>query len=188
MPPRCRAELADVDLAASGDRIAFNRIVASTGPHAERFARTLGTSSDLDDVLQESFVAAWNGLSSLSERERFCAWLFTIIRRTATRLRARHRKPVPDTETLLELGLAAGWGTENVEQVVASHERHETLLRVLSTLSDDDREIITLRDIHGLSTAETAAELEIEPGAAKVRLHRARLRLMASMRAEVADG
>jgi RNA polymerase sigma-70 factor (ECF subfamily) len=62
-------------------------------------------------------------------------------------------------------------------------ERNEILHHALRTLSSDDQEVLVLRDIEGLTSAEAAQILEINERALKSRLHRARLRLAVALRA-----
>ncbi len=81
---------------------------------------------------------------------------------------------------LEELGLQAGWGCPPwTNSFVESLERRDTLEKALGRLSADEREILVLRELEGLSGDETAAVLELSLPAMKSRLHRARLRLAA---------
>lgn len=124
-------------------------------------------------------------------------WLFGIARRQAARTwRRRVGEPrellplgLPDAgeghgADLLELGLRAGWGeAEDPEALLSLHEREAQLRRAMDALGAADREVIVLRDLEGLSGPEVAALLGIGLPALKTRLHRARLRLLAQLRA-----
>lgn len=86
---------------------------------------------------------------------------------------------------LVELGVAAGWGeTRDPEALVSAMEDHLRLHQALDSLHPGDREVITLRDLEGLSGPEAAQVLEIPLSNLKTRLHRARLRLLARLREE----
>ena len=77
-----------------------------------------------------------------------------------------------------ELGLQAGWGCPPwTDSFIESLERRDTLEKALARLAPDEREILVLRELEGLSGEETAAVLELSLPAMKSRLHRARLRL-----------
>lgn len=86
---------------------------------------------------------------------------------------------------LVELGVAAGWGeVRDPEARVSAMEDHARLHRALDALSPADREVITLRDLEGLSGPEAAQVLDLPLASLKTRLHRARLRLLARLREE----
>ena len=134
--------------------------------------------------MQETFLAAWAHASSYSGDRPARAWLFGVARRQAARTWRRRAGEPKYTESLEELGLQAGWGSD--PEVAASRsEDRVVLLRALATLSEADQQVITRCDLEGLSAADLAGELQLEPGTIRVRRHRARLRLMSALRAEV---
>ena len=177
-----------ISLSASGDRAAFEVLALRHAPAVLRLARAMATSeSSAEDVVQETFVAAFRasttyrpGVSSVR------TWLFAIARNEARRTH-KHRHEVlvteePDETPLLALGLAAGWGHEPAEEALARAERSERLAQAVAALAPDDREILVLRDLEGLSGEQASAVLGLALPAMKSRLHRARLRLLAEMR------
>jgi RNA polymerase sigma-70 factor (ECF subfamily) len=109
-------------------------------------------------------------------------WFLAITRNAARRaLRPRREEPGAETEPgLLELGIAAGWGSDDPERNVATAQEAERLALAIASLPLEDREILLLRDVEGLSGEETASSLELSLAAMKSRLHRARLRLVAA--------
>jgi RNA polymerase sigma-70 factor (ECF subfamily) len=131
----------------------------------------LGDPSQADDLLQDLFLKA------LRQGERFCsvqnarAWLFEVARNTLTdHLRvARNTVALPD----------------DLPALVAAVDAVDTLTmclpRVLSELSDEDREAITLCDLQGMTQAEFAHAKGLGLSAAKSRLQRARVRLRERM-------
>ena len=84
------------------------------------------------------------------------------------------------------LALRAGWG-DTVFEEVAAHEAADQANRALAALDEDDRALLTLRDLQGWTGAEVAAALDLPLATMKTRLHRARLRWMAAVREEVGD-
>ncbi len=131
----------------------------------------LGNPAEVDDLLQDLFLKA------LHQDERFCsvrnarAWLFEVARNTvADHLRvARVTVELPDD-------LAAPLDeTDTVDRLIAC------LPRVLSELSSEDREAITLCDLQGMAQADYAAAKGLGLSAAKSRLQRARQRLKQRM-------
>jgi RNA polymerase sigma-70 factor (ECF subfamily) len=133
--------------------------------------RRLANTGEADDLLQDLFLKA------LRQGERFCsvqnarAWLFEVARNTlADHLRvARHTVELPDDLS------APSDEADTVDTLTAC------LPRVLSELSAEDREAITLCDLQGMSQADFAAARGLNLSAAKSRIQRARLRLKQRM-------
>lgn len=133
--------------------------------------RRLANPAQADDLLQDLFLKA------LRQGERFCsvqnarAWLFEVARNTlADHLRvARHTVELPDDLS------APSDEADTVDTLTAC------LPRVLSELSAEDREAITLCDLQGMSQADFAAARGLNLSAAKSRIQRARLRLKQRM-------
>lgn len=127
----------------------------------------LAQPQDVDDMLQDLFMKA------LRQGNKFCsiqnarAWLFEVARNAlADRLKLRR-----DMVDLPDDLMAAGDEPETVNALTAC------LPRVLSELSDVDREAIALCDLEGMSQADYAAHAGLHLSAAKSRLQRARQRL-----------
>lgn len=154
-----------------------------------RYCRTLaGDDQAAEDALQETFLAAVQALDGFRGESSPRTWLLTIARRMVWR-GARKRAGEPDHhETLDSLGVRAGWGEDSPESLAEQREQREVLERALGRLKDEDREILTLRDLEGLNVRETARVLESQESTVRARHHRARLRLMAAVREEVCDG
>lgn len=168
---------------AAGEREAFDVLVKRHQAAVFRFARaaTDGPAA-AEDVLQETFLAAWHAAGSFRGLSAARTWLLTIARNQAWHHRERAvRLPVDDVP-LPELGEAAGWGSESPEQEVLRTERRDLLARALGALAPEDREVLVLRELEELTGEETAAALGLSLAAMKSRLHRARLRLSAELR------
>jgi RNA polymerase sigma-70 factor (ECF subfamily) len=133
--------------------------------------RQLGNPAEADDLLQDLFVKA------LRQGERFCsvhnarAWLFEVARNTlADKLRVAR-----ETVQLPEDMAAPSDETDTVDSLTAC------LPRVLSELSAEDREAITLCHLQGMAQADFAAAMGLSLSAAKSRVQRARRRLKQRM-------
>jgi RNA polymerase sigma-70 factor (ECF subfamily) len=188
-----QAELNDDDLVAAiagGDRRAFEVLVCRYDQRLFRFARSLVRSdAEAEDVVQETFLSSWRSLTATEgapELSSVRGWLYAICRHAAYR-RGRRRAGQPaehePLESLVTLGAQAGWGSEEApEQLSAALESRDVVRRALLTLSDEDRDIVWLRDIGELSGEEAAEVLGISLAAEKSRLHRARLKLLAALR------
>jgi RNA polymerase sigma-70 factor (ECF subfamily) len=166
-------------------REAFDAQVVEHQASVFRLARLLTRSqADAEDVLQQTFLAAWRHRAQFRAEASVRTWLLTIARNTALTARTRQsREPFDDTP-LDELGIRAGWGGPNPEDLAISGERHARLTAAFARLAADDREILTLRDLEELSGDATAQLLGVSLPAMKSRLHRARLALAALVREE----
>ncbi len=175
---------------ARTDVVAARTFVEGHGAAAFGLARhLLHDDAAAEDATQEALMRAFAAADTFDpSRGTLRTWLLAIVRHAAFEmLRERRRAPAAleptgdDAEPLLELGVAAGWGADP-EKEVARAEQRELLARALASLSPTDREVVVLRDLEGLSLDEVARVIGLELGAAKSRLHRARLRLVAALR------
>ena len=174
--------------AAGGDRAAFGTLVERHGRAVLTVGRALARSEvDAQDIAQETFLSALRAASTYRPGVASVrSWLFAIARNAGRRSRRLDREVPTDTlddGPLLGLGIAAGWGEEPAGDALARSESVEDIARAIATLSVDEREILVLRDVESLSGEETAKVLGLSLAAMKSRLHRARLRLMAALRA-----
>lgn len=170
-----------------GDDAAFTRLVVRHYESLTRWVRhSIGARPEVDDIVQETFVAVMSSAGSFEGDGSARAWIFGIARHRISR-QFRRRVAEPETfEPLAELGLRAGWG--NPELAASRTESIALVKEALGRLSDEAREVIVLRDLEGFTNPETAKVLGLEVNAVKSRLHRARLALMAELGEEVANG
>lgn len=189
MPGEDEQNLTDPDLAtraAAGDRDAFGILVARHQAHVFRLAHLLTRSrADAEDVLQQTFLSAWRSIGSFRRDASVRTWLLTIARHAALDKRQVAARDRVDPTPVEALGLRAGWGGPSPEDETLSHERSALFAAAFSTLAESDREILTLRELEGMSGEDTASMLGLSLPAMKSRLHRARLALAAAVREEM---
>jgi RNA polymerase sigma-70 factor (ECF subfamily) len=136
-----------------------------------------------EDVLQDTFLAAFRSAGSYRHEASVASWLYAIARHSAYRRTTRSRREVTADDRAIErLGVEAGWGRDDVEVAASRAELRAQLAAALGELDPEEREILALRDGLGLSGEETAAALGTTVAAMKSRLHRARLRLAGRLR------
>jgi RNA polymerase sigma-70 factor, ECF subfamily len=179
----------DADLvraAADGDRQAFDELVRRHQGAIVNLARAMtGGSPDAEDLAQEAFIRAWNGLARFRGDSAFRTWLhgiaLNVIRTHRGRL-ARLRAMLFDR---------AGAGDRNPIETAAVDERLEERLaqrqridRALAQLPAELREALVLRDVQGLEYKEIAAALGVPIGTVESRIFRARQRLRPLLREE----
>lgn len=183
-------DLTLISLARGGDSAAMTELVLRYRGPVYHFARRILADAALaEDVLQETFLAAQASLAAYRGEGTVKGWLLTIARAKAASMR-RRRVGEPTRfdpiDTLEELGARAGWGHPLSPEDLAWRVQQRSLLeQALSTLGDEEREVLVLRDVEGLSGEETAAAAGITLAAMKSRLHRGRLQLLAQVKSAV---
>lgn len=135
--------------------------------------RRVEDPEDAADVVAETFLVAWRRLSEVPIGAGERPWLYAVARRTIANLRRTERR-----RTRLGRRLAQSLRTELATHPTPSGETAE-VLRAMTALADDDRELLLLVSWEGLSPSEAAKVIGISSLAARSRLHRARRRLRA---------
>ncbi|TSP14635.1 MULTISPECIES: RNA polymerase sigma factor [Cupriavidus] len=170
--------------AADGNQRAFGQLVERHGIALAQAARSFGVpETDIDDVVQDTFVAAWHALDDFDPDRPFRAWLFRIglnKMRDLYRFR-RVRQFLFGAEDLGEMELAGGVANEEPgpEQRVAARRDLARVIRTLDKLDRSSREAIVLTAIVGMSQPEAAAVLGMSAKAVEGRIARARAKLAA---------
>src|SRR5688572_11209419 len=158
------------------DLVAFEQLVAEYGDRVFGIAlRVTGSPSDAEDVMQEAFLQAFRSWSTFRGEAAPTTWLYRIAVNAAL-ARVRSRPPV-ELLTERDEGVDVPDWSADAAQAVLRGELREQLEAGITRLPEDLRVTLILRDVEGLSTAETAAALDISEAAVKSRLHRARVLL-----------
>ena len=146
-----------------------------------RFAWGLsGSRAVAEDLVQETFVRILVRAPRFATRSAL-AYLLAVVRNTYLKGRRRTARetPLPD-----DLPAA----TDDLDLRIDDRDRLAAVTRALSELPEGERSALLLRVDHELPYDEIAATLDISVGAAKVRVHRARLRLARLCRDEETEG
>lgn len=170
--------------AREGDSGAFNELVNRYSRKIYRLAKHITQNDeDAEDVLQETFLKAFEHLSGFQGQSKFYTWIVRIaVNESLMKLRKRKSdRSVPldeplDTGEDTVVREIAVWD-ENPEQRYSREELGEILDEAVQSLRPVFRTVFVLRDIEELSTEETAEALGISVPAVKSRLLRARLQL-----------
>jgi RNA polymerase sigma-70 factor (ECF subfamily) len=168
----------------AGDPLAFAQFVEENQSQIYNLSlRMLGDPQEAEDVLQETFLNAYKALPGFEGRSSLSTWLYRIASNASL---MRLRKKQPDTVPVDEpLTLDAGdsvprqlvdWSNLPEDDLLSNESRH-MMDEAVSELPEPLRIVFILRDLEGLSTAETGEVLGLSEGAVKTRLHRARLKL-----------
>jgi RNA polymerase sigma-70 factor (ECF subfamily) len=139
----------------------------------------LGNRDDAFDVAQESMLRVFAGLGQFTSGRPLRPWVLAIVRNQAHDLWRRKRVRRAESIDSAEDGLAIELADTAPDPEQAASRRHlrRRVWRAMSALSVDHREVIVLRDFHGLSYAEIAQLLSIKSGTVMSRLHGARAQL-----------
>lgn len=140
--------------------------------------RRTGSPSDAADLASEVFLVVWRRREQIPGCNDFRPWLFGVARNVLLNYRRGERR----RERLGALLLAAvDEQHPDTAEVVVDRDQHQMLVAAVRALPEPDRELVTLVSWEGLSPAEAAVALQMNPVTARVRLHRARKRLRASL-------
>jgi RNA polymerase sigma-70 factor, ECF subfamily len=159
--------------------------------HDARVYRTvraiLRDEDEAEDAMQAAWVSAYQHLGAFAHASSFTTWLVRIAANEALgRLRKRSHLVAVDDDPDDEGGGPMDPRAEDPEERAAAHEAIRLVERAVDELTPPYRTVFMLRDVEGLSTAETAAALGLGEEAVKVRLHRARGMLRRSLGETVA--
>ena len=135
------------------------------------------------DVAQDIFVRVYERLDGYDGASAFIAWLLRVSRNVCIdRLRRRSARP-PASDVLLDDGVELAAGGPSPEEEAGSSARKVLLYRALNGMSDKNREIILLKEIHGLKIEKISEMLGLPVGTVKSRSSRARIELATRVRA-----
>jgi RNA polymerase sigma-70 factor (ECF subfamily) len=161
------------------DERAFEQLFRDLGPRIHAYLCRRAGSAVADDLLAETFLVVWRRRDELPPAPDRSAWIHGVARRLLlAHWREANADPVlmpsmesPATTVLLE----------PVTGAARPDDRRQHLVHALDGLPDVDRELITLTVWERMTTREAALVVGLKPGAARVRLHRARRRLAAAV-------
>ena len=150
--------------------------------HNERVYRAaravVRDENEAEDVMQQAYVNAYAKLRQFGGRSKFSTWLVRIaINEALSRVRHRGRCESFDEDLSDAESLMTKCPPGDPERQAFTGELRALLEGAIDTLSDGSREVFVLREVEGLSTAETAAVLDVSEDVVKTRLSRARFAL-----------
>src|SRR3984885_5737275 len=167
-----------------GDVAAFEKLVKRYDRRLLRISQTVTRNrEDAEDAVQEAFLKAFQNLAAFREDSQFSTWLIRItVNQSLMKLRKHHtQKEVSLDEDFQADGrvvpLDVPDRAPNPEQLCWASELREILVRTVEELRPILRTVFVLRDVEGLSIAQTAQKLNLSQAAVKARLWRVRLHL-----------
>ena len=170
--------------AVNGDERAFEELLK---PYRAQMYRLVfsycGNAPDAEDVLQETFIKAINSIEKFEGRSNLSTWLYRIavneslmhIRKRKPEVAVLHDDEDEDAEGI-SVSQIVDWCCLPESEFMSSETR-EILDNAIHELPENLRSVFILRDIEGLSIAETAQTLDLTETNVKTRLLRARMKL-----------
>ena len=165
-----------VNKARTGDVDAYEVLVRRHRDRIYRIAlRMLGDRHDAEDIAQDVMIQVWTALAGFTGSSAFSTWLYRIVvNRCLNQIRRRRwTRPVLEGDPQPVAG---------AEDMVIARQRAGAAMEAIAALPPDQRAVIVLHQLEGLTYREVAAVVNISEDAVRGRLHRARLSLLASLR------
>jgi len=191
--PLARREraLADRELVRDAQRGAESAFEELVKRHQQRVlglvSGILRRREDVEDVAQQVFLKAYVSLKKFDQRAAFSTWLYKItVNECWDYLRKKKVRPLTYEADMSEEQLSQLEGAAEEDRLPQSPEERaevrELLEWLLSKLNEPDRQLLVLKEIEGFSVQELAEILDLNVNTVKVRLFRARSRLMDAFR------
>src|SRR5579884_967478 len=176
-------DFADIELARAGDDAAYSRVVQAYRKRIfGTIARLIGRPEDVEDVAQEVFLRLYYSLDQLRTPEVFEPWLYRLTVNAAydylRKQKRRSERPMADLSDQQVLLADAAEGTRRGNEERQKAGIAELVQELLAGVSEADRMLLILKEVEGLSLKELEAIYRVRENALKVRLFRARQRVI----------
>lgn len=192
-----RDERALIAALKRGDEAAFRQLFAEQQKSMLAFARTfLRDPAAVEEAVQDTWLALISGISKFEERSSLKSWTFAVLANIARTKAKRNGRTVSFTEMGYNdpavdpdrfsgdgswLSPPGRWSEINPERIVGGRQMLAHALSVLETLPPNQRAVVTLRDIEGLSPEETCSILNVSEANHRILLHRGRSRIRGAL-------
>ena len=176
-----------IERAKRGDTSAFNQVVTAYRRRIlGTISRLIGRPEDVEDVGQEVFLRLYFSLGQLRTPEVFEPWLYRLtVNACYDYLRKSKRRPESRMADLSEqqvmMADAVAGSKAQLDESEKSRVR-DTVNGMLSSVSEEDRVLLTMKEVEGLSLKEMEAIYGVNENALKVRLFRARQRVLKKLK------
>jgi RNA polymerase sigma-70 factor (ECF subfamily) len=176
-----------IQKAQQGDAGAFNQVVSAYRRRIlGTISRLIGRPEDVEDVAQEVFIRLYFSLAQLRTAEVFEPWLYRLtvnasydyLRKSRRRIESR-MADLSEQQVMMADAVA---GSRAQSDEVEKRRVRDTVQELLGTVSEEDRILLTLKEVEGLSLKELEKIYDVNENALKVRLFRARQRVLKNMK------
>jgi RNA polymerase sigma-70 factor, ECF subfamily len=182
-------EPALIERARSGDEAAFSKLVQAYRKQIlGTIARLIGRPEDVEDVGQEVFLRLYYSIEQLRTPEVFEPWMYRLtINAAYDYLRRRRRRKESRMADLSEQAVTMADAEAGLKEGAAEEQRakiRELVESLLEHISEEDRILLLMKEVEGLSLKELEAVYGVNENALKVRLFRARQRVLKALEAK----
>lgn len=200
-------DLATVQQLLAGDEATFTAVVERLHPSLIRFALLFVASREVaEEVVQDTWVAVLNGLSSFQGRSALKSWIFSIAANRAKTRAIRERRtitfselsapgddePAVDPDRFSSGGAWSSppgrWDRDTPEKLLLRQEALAVVAAAIAELPPSQQAVVTLRDVEGLDAAEVCNVLEISDTNQRVLLHRGRSKVRSALERYTLEG
>lgn len=165
-----------------GDLGAFNQLVLKYRNRVMGIAaRMIGDRAEAEDLAQDVFVKVYHGLKNFQGEALFSTWLYRITANSCLNHRKRRRNRDKLAQGVDDPNQVFSAQSSNPHSLLENKELRIGLEKAIQALPQEQKMVLILRDIEGLSYEEIAESLDIELGTVRSRLHRARIAVKASI-------
>src|SRR6266542_102538 len=152
-----------------GDTRAATELVGRHADALARFAVSAGEREEVEELVQDTFVRAFNSIESFRGDSSLRTWLFTIVRRLIldrrrSEIRSKNLVPIDEVDASTEFDALDG---------IVAQETATRVRQAVKSLSPMQHDVFTMRVEQGLSYRDIAAVLDTTEGAARVHYHNA---------------
>ena len=165
-----------VERVLAGETALYEVVMRRYNTRLYRVARAIvKNDGEAEDVMQDTYVRAFQHLDQFAGRAKFSTWLTRIaVHEALARVhKAKRLEEWDDMNESKQNRIGAAQVRLNPESEAASSELSRLLEQAIENLPDDYRAVVMMRDVEELSTSETAECLSITEDNVKIRLHRA---------------
>jgi len=181
-----------IQLLRSGDEDAFTRLVEQHHTRLIRFALTfVSNRAAAEDVAQDTWAAVVAGLGRFEGRSSLRTWIFQICANRARTFGGRERRTVPlasdePTVEATRFNSSGAWSAPpepwpSVDDRLDAEALAPLVRTAIDQLPEVQRQVVTLRDLEGLSAQEACEVLSISEANQRVLLHRGRARVRSEL-------
>ncbi len=174
------SEVEIINRILNGDKPLYEIIVRRFNSYLYKVGRSYNFNhEDTQDLMQDTYVDAFKNLSQFEQRSNFKTWIIKIMLNNCYRRKQKFSFKNEFTNETINENVTPMFSNSNnyTEKQIHSRELGSIIETSLSRLSEDYRMVFSLREINGLSVAETAEMLNISEPNVKVRLNRAKTML-----------
>jgi RNA polymerase sigma-70 factor (ECF subfamily) len=190
-------EAALVERLRAGDESAFVTLVGLYQPRMLRLAEaTVGSRAVAEEVTQDTWLAVVRGVERFEGRSSLKTWLFHILLNRARSAAGREQRAGRPDDGIIEdrFDTSGAWATppepwaERVDERLVAEHLAGRVQQLLPELPDNQRQVVVLRDLEGLSSGDVAGLVGVSDGNQRVLLHRGRARLRQLLTADMGAG